>query len=399
MRKKISFKYPFILSILTASFLLSGSGYGNDGYFAHPYAEDDRLEFLEKNTYSPDMPENNGNFYLIDENRYFYSCAHTYTEKEIASFPHTQFDEQGRLIYTLGYTPEILKENCSYCEETIYEWNEAEYSCRYINYNAQSNLIDNLHFYVAYRQMFEVTYCQFREDGRLLSYMTYRPTNESDSYPYYSDELYFDRGYQAEYEDDLLMTELLCYNLWGMSESGNWEHRIYQYDERDRCILKITTGNYEIIVQRYEYDDAANQTTRYTYRVKQDWEVTLDDGSLYSFDSQGYKPNPMVKKVSPDGQTELEFFNCRTCDLGQEPYLMPDEIEATVRVHKYVVQPGDCLWKIARDYYGYDGYSSILYRANRSLIGGDPDMLETGLCLYLPETGTPGNTDVPHYYY
>lgn len=112
MRKKISFKYPFILSILTASFLLSGSGYGNDGYFAHPYAEDDRLEFLEKNTYSSDIPENNGNFYLIDENRYFYSCA-----------------------------------------------------------------------------------------------LRYRPTTEYDSYPYYSDELYFDRGYQAEYKGDLLMNE------------------------------------------------------------------------------------------------------------------------------------------------------------------------------------------------
>lgn len=391
MMKKISLRYLFIFSILSASCLLSGSGYGTGGYSEHPYAEDTRLEFLRKNTYSADMPGSSGGFYLIDDNPYFYSCAQTYTEEEIASARHTQFDEQGRLIYMLGHGPDILKESYSYCEENLYEWDDMNHSCRYIYYKANSRLLEDSLFYVDYRLMFRVSYFQFREDGRLLSYMMYAPIIDSSKPSYYSEELYFDRGYQAEYDGDLLMSELLCYDYWGTNESGSWEHRVYQYDENGRCTLKISTSEQEILVQCYEYDDTTNHITQYTYRVRQDWEVTLDDGSIYSFYYLSSK-QPMVKKVSPDGQTALELFYARTCDMGQQHYLIPEEVEATVQLHQYVVRPGDCLWKIAREYYGHGTYSDILYRANRELIGYERDLITPGTRLYLPEIGTPENT-------
>lgn len=391
MKKKIPIRYIFILYILTASFLLSGSGNAASDDSSHPYAGDDRLEFLRHKVYPYDIKESPGGFYLIDDNQYFYSCAITYTEEEIASFSHAQFDEQGRLIYMLGYSPNVMKEDNCYCEENIYEWDNEEHTCRYIYYKANSRLQDSC-FYIAYRQMFKICYYRFREDGRLLSFLMYYPIIDAAPPVYYSDELYFDRGYQAEFDSDRLITELLCYDYWGTNESGSWEHRIYQYDETDRCILKVVTADYDITIQRFEYDDAAGKTHEYIYHVKEDWELTLDNGTTYYFYYHGSDPRPMIQKVSSDGTIKQELFYARTCDLGQQHYLIPDEIETTVKVHRYVVQPGDCLWKIARNYYGYGSYSNILYRANRNLIGYDPDMITPGLCLYLPEIGNAENT-------
>lgn len=59
-----------------------------------------------------------------------------------------------------------------------------------------------------------------------------------------------------------------------------------------------------------------------------------------------------MKKVSADGTVEKEFFYGNVIDMGQQHYLMPQDVEDTLDDHKYVVKPGDCLWKIADKYYG-----------------------------------------------
>lgn len=81
-------------------------------------------------------------------------------------------------------------------------------------------------------------------------------------------------------------------------------------------------------------------------------------------------------------------------DLGQQHYMMPEEVEAILEDHSYVVAPGDCLWSIAGRCYGQGRRCDLIWRMNRSVVGPDPDLLMPGMRLYLPEAGNAQDTRV-----
>jgi nucleoid-associated protein YgaU len=62
----------------------------------------------------------------------------------------------------------------------------------------------------------------------------------------------------------------------------------------------------------------------------------------------------------------------------------------------YIVEPGDCLWRIARDVLATRGVTEpsgadvarlwpAIYEANRSVIGDDPNLIHPGQSLEIPE--------------
>ena len=85
-------------------------------------------------------------------------------------------------------------------------------------------------------------------------------------------------------------------------------------------------------------------------------------------------------------------FYGKGMDLGQQHYLIPEEVEKTVDDHMYVVSPGDCLWNIAYKHYGHGEYYDLIYRMNWNVIGGDEDLLLPGMRLYVPEVGNAEDT-------
>ena len=352
------------------------------------YAEDERLEPVAHETYEYDQnPVGN---YMHDSYTW---VAKSYSEEEMAEFSHAYFDERNRLRYVLGYSSGILGDSSSYCEENIYEWDDEEHTCRYIYYKSNSMPYDS-GYYVAYRYMFEVSNYKFDSDGRLLTQLSYRRNVGSDRYGY-SDELFFDRGYQADYDGERLVEELQYIDFWGSNEVGAWEHRIYQYDEHGDCILKVVTTEDEIILYYYEYDEKAGKVDEYTYQVKEDWELACDDGSIVYFRPQWQ--SPAVKKVSADGTVEKELFYGKAIDMGQQHYLMPQDVEDTLDDHIYVVKPGDCLWNIAYKNYGHGSYYELLHRVNRSVIGWDENLILPGMRLYIPEAGNAQDTKIRSY--
>ncbi len=349
-----------------------------------PYVEDDRLEFVEYKKYTYDSKEAPAVNYLCDQYTWI---AEPYSEEEMAEFDHAVFDEKNRMRYMLGYTAGILGES-SYCEEQVFEWDDVNHTCRHIYYKANSSLCDQ-GFYVPYRYMFDVCYYQFGEDGRLLSRLDYSRDVGSDQFGY-SEELFYNRGYQAAYDEDRLTEELVCYNYWGTNEVGSWEHRLYQYDEQGKCILSVVTTEDDIQVFCYEYDAAAEKVGVYTYRVREKWELECEDGSIIYF--QSVWNNPALKKVDAEGKVERELRYGEVIDMGQEAYLMPEDVEDTVDDHKYVVKEGDCLWNIARRFYGDSAWYGMLYRVNWDVIGRDEDLILPGTRLFLPEAGSKENT-------
>lgn len=50
----------------------------------------------------------------------------------------------------------------------------------------------------------------------------------------------------------------------------------------------------------------------------------------------------------------------------------------------YTVVSGDCLWNIAKKFYGNGAKYTIIYDANKELIGGDPNLIYPGQKLTIP---------------
>lgn len=51
---------------------------------------------------------------------------------------------------------------------------------------------------------------------------------------------------------------------------------------------------------------------------------------------------------------------------------------------KYTVTPGDTLWELATRFYGNGNLWNIIYEANRQVIGSDPNTLRVGEVLTIP---------------
>jgi nucleoid-associated protein YgaU len=51
----------------------------------------------------------------------------------------------------------------------------------------------------------------------------------------------------------------------------------------------------------------------------------------------------------------------------------------------YVTQPGDSLWSIAQSFYGDGSLWPVIYEANRALIGDNPEYIQAGWTLTIPD--------------
>jgi nucleoid-associated protein YgaU len=50
----------------------------------------------------------------------------------------------------------------------------------------------------------------------------------------------------------------------------------------------------------------------------------------------------------------------------------------------YTVVKGDCLWNISKKFYGSGAKYTIIYNANKSVIGGNPNLIYPGQVLTIP---------------
>ncbi len=344
------------------------------------------LRLIGEITYHYQEPAKPSASFGVDESR---SGRKIYSEAEISETPFAIFDEENRLVYTLTHGTRSAASYPYSHEEDFYERNDAEHTCRHILYQTDVrsyDFSDDSYYYVYDRNMQEVEYWQFSETGNLISYQHYSPKRISISTPSSVADgtvLFFNSGYLAKYDGEYLMSEFLQqYN------QPSWTYHAYQYDDDGNRTMEIVAiGNY-ITLYTYEYDEAAGQVTRYEYLVDVEWELTCKDGSSYSFYS-GYSKRdtiPAVKQTAADGTVLTELFDEKVYFIGQEGYLIAEEIEETAITSRYIiVQPGDSLGGIAKQYYGNSIYSDILYQANQHVIGLDKDMLLPGMHLYIPE--------------
>ena len=56
----------------------------------------------------------------------------------------------------------------------------------------------------------------------------------------------------------------------------------------------------------------------------------------------------------------------------------------------YTVKAGDCLWNIAKQFYGNGAMYMTIYNANKGIIGDDPNLIKPGQVLYIPNATSSG---------
>lgn len=59
-------------------------------------------------------------------------------------------------------------------------------------------------------------------------------------------------------------------------------------------------------------------------------------------------------------------------------------VDNSVQPQTYTVKSGDCLWNIAKRIYGNGSKYTIIYNANKSVIGGNPNLIYPGQVLTIP---------------
>ena len=78
------------------------------------------------------------------------------------------------------------------------------------------------------------------------------------------------------------------------------------------------------------------------------------------------------------------FFNMENPKAGFEPQGEATTSPAPAAAQTYTVVKGDCLWNIAKKFYGNGSKYSIIYNANKSVIGGNPNLIYPGQVLTIP---------------
>lgn len=59
-------------------------------------------------------------------------------------------------------------------------------------------------------------------------------------------------------------------------------------------------------------------------------------------------------------------------------------MDNTVKPKTYTVKSGDCLWNIAKKFYGNGALYTKIYNANKSVIGGNPNLIYPGQVYTIP---------------
>lgn len=112
--------------------------------------------------------------------------------------------------------------------------------------------------------------------------------------------------------------------------------------------------------------------------------VCLQDYSIVEDAGEGFDLTVKVKLQ------QYREFTTKTCTIDislPKPQAAMQQTRAAGNEPSggsYTVVKGDCLWKIAKQYYGDGSKWGTIYNANKSVIGGNPNLIYPGQVLTIP---------------
>lgn len=140
--------------------------------------------------------------------------------------------------------------------------------------------------------------------------------------------------------------------------------------------LKLQKKSFQYIMTRAFPNDKKLFHTNMT--------VSLEDYSIVDDAGEGFDTTVKIKLK------QYREFITKTCTVDislPKPQAAMQQTRAAGNAPSggsYTVVSGDCLWKIAKQFYGDGGKWSVIYNANKSMIGGNPNLIYPGQVLTIP---------------
>lgn len=112
----------------------------------------------------------------------------------------------------------------------------------------------------------------------------------------------------------------------------------------------------------------------------EDYKITEDAGNGFDF-----KVKFKMKQWRDYGTKTINIqISASRPRASAEPQRETSNSPATAASQTYTVVKGDCLWKIAKRFYGNGSKYTVIYEANRGVIGGNPNLIYPGQVLTIP---------------
>lgn len=144
-------------------------------------------------------------------------------------------------------------------------------------------------------------------------------------------------------------------------------------------ILKIGNKPFQFIVCRRLPNDKKLFSTNFR--------VTLEDYKIIEDAGEGFDLKIKVKLK------EWRDYGAKTIKLVLEGSRPQANIEAQretttspepTAAQSYTVVKGDCLWNIAKKFYGNGSKYTVIYNANEGIVGSNPNLIYPGQVLTIP---------------
>jgi nucleoid-associated protein YgaU len=109
--------------------------------------------------------------------------------------------------------------------------------------------------------------------------------------------------------------------------------------------------------------------------------------SKFKYYEQGGDADTQYYDISFKEYREVTVRQVKVSISNQKATIAKTEqrVDNTVQPKTYTVVKGDCLWNIAKKFYGSGAQYTKIYNANKSVIGGNPNLIYAGQVLTIPD--------------
>lgn len=106
----------------------------------------------------------------------------------------------------------------------------------------------------------------------------------------------------------------------------------------------------------------------------------------FSYSEEGGDPGTYQYSITLKEYREITVRQVKVDTATEKATVQKEEtrVDNTVTPQTYTVKSGDCLWNIAKKYYGSGSDYTKIYEANKSLIGSNLNLIYPGQVLTIP---------------
>ena len=113
--------------------------------------------------------------------------------------------------------------------------------------------------------------------------------------------------------------------------------------------------------------------------------VSMEDYRITEDAAEGIELTVKIRlKQYRDYGTKTADISFSKAQAGIQTQRETASSPAPVSARSYTVVKGDCLWTIAKKFYGSGGKYTLIYEANREVVGGNPNLIYPGQVLTIP---------------